>query len=74
MKVSETFVHFWLVIKWLPRRRRGSGGGDRRMGLEAVIAGLILRTGAAVISCPSICPPSMCFIAVSASSAVVKSM
>jgi len=49
------------------RRRRGEGdlrrGGDRRLGegRRASLRGS--STGAAVISCPSICPPSMCFMA-----------
>jgi len=50
------------------------GGGPRRIrggllrigGLERPKAGG--KTGAAVISWPSICPPSMCFMAFSASS------
>lgn len=48
-------------------RRRGGGGLGRRTGL--VSRGLMGSTICAVISCPSICPPSMCFKADSASSA-----
>lgn len=60
------------------RRRRGEGdlrrAGDRRLGegRRASLRGS--STGAAVISCPSICPPSMCFIAFWASSALEYSM
>lgn len=46
-------------------------GGGRLIGGDGLrICGRIFgnKTGAAVISCPSICPPSMCFIAFSASS------
>lgn len=48
-------------------RRRGGGGLGRRAGLTS--RGLMGSTICAVISCPSICPPSMCFKALSASSA-----
>ena len=48
-------------------RRRGGGGLGRRIGLTS--RGLMGSTICAVTSCPSICPPSMCFIAFSASSA-----
>lgn len=47
--------------------RRLGGGLGRRAGLTS--RGLIGSTICAVISCPSICPPSMCFKAVSALSA-----
>jgi len=52
-----------------PRRRgegdlRRLGDGERRRLGEGRRAGARgINTGAAVISCPSICPPSMCFIA-----------
>ena len=45
-------------------------GDIRRIGS----LGLGNRIGATVTSCPSICPPSMCFIAFSASSGFVYSM
>lgn len=53
-----------------PRLMGMGGKGDRRRG--GTCRGI--STGAAVISCPSICPPSMCFIAFSASSGFSKSM
>lgn len=59
---------------------RHRGGGPRLMGMggkgERRRGGTWrgINTGAAVISCPSICPPSMCFIAFSASSGFSKSM
>jgi len=61
------------------RRRRGEGerrrrGGDRRFGEGRRAAARGIRTGAAVISCPSICPPSICFIAFCASSGEAYSM
>lgn len=46
------------------------GGGERRRG--GICRGM--STGAAVISWPSTCPPSMCFMAFSASSGFSKSM
>jgi len=55
-------------------RLRGIGPLNGDLGLIIGRAGRpIFKTGAAVISCPSICPPSMFFIAVSASSAFVYS-
>ena len=48
--------------------------GDRRLGLCLLLVTLGTKTGAAVISCPSICPPSICFIAFWASSCVSYSI
>lgn len=47
-------------------RRRMGGGLGRRAGLMS--RALIGSTICVMISCPSICPPSMCFRALSASS------
>jgi len=44
------------------------------LGGDLLLADLGINTGAAEISCPSICPPSMCFIALSASACVLYSM
>lgn len=52
--------------------RRCLGGGENR--LPPPIGRRGSKTGAAVTSCPSIWPPSMCFIAASASSGFAYSM
>jgi len=60
-------------------RRRGDGerrrrpGDDRRFGEARRAGARCIRTGAHEISCPSICPPSMCFMAFWASSGVWNS-
>lgn len=47
--------------------------GERRFGDGRRTGARCISTGAAVISCPSICPPSICFMAFWASSAVLYS-